>query len=333
MAALTNTDCPSLELLARGKVRDLYAVDDRTLLFVATDRISAFDVVMKNIPTNIEVSSTEDEDRLLMLESPFPIAKGIPGKGKILTQISDFWFDLFKDTVPHHLITCNVDEMPASVQQYRSQIEGRAMLVKKLKILPVEAIVRGYISGGIGFGWQGSAWSEYQKKGTMCDMPLPAGLQESEEFPAAVFTPSTKAEMGDHDENIHPDKLPAIIGDKLAKELADLAVKLYTKARNYAKEKGIIIADTKFEFGVDADNTLVLADEVLTPDSSRFWPADKYTLGKGQPSYDKQYLRDYLTSINFDKTTGVELPSSVIDNTMEKYVEAFTILTGKAPIL
>ncbi|KAJ3178671.1 Bifunctional purine biosynthetic protein ade1 [Geranomyces variabilis] len=298
MAALTTTDCPDLRLIARGKVRDLYDVDDKTLLFVATDRISAFDVVMKN---------------------------GIPGKGKILTQISDFWFNKLHSVVPHHLITCKVAEMPASVQKYASQIEGRAMLVKKLKILPVEAIVRGYISG--------SAWVEYTKKGTMCDMPLPKGLKESEEFPEAVFTPSTKAEMGEHDENINPDKLPALIGDKLAKQLEEVALKLYTTARNYAREKGIIIADTKFEFGVDENDNLVLADEVLTPDSSRFWPADRYKVGQGQPSYDKQYLRDYLTSINFDKATGVELPAAVIDNTMQKYIEAFTILTGKTPVL
>ncbi|KAI8822150.1 uncharacterized protein EV422DRAFT_418985 [Fimicolochytrium jonesii] len=296
--AITTTDCPDLKLLARGKVRDLYDVDENTLLFVATDRISAFDVVMKN---------------------------GITCKGKILTQISEFWFDYLKDVVPHHLVTCDVDKMPAAVQKYRSQIDGRAMLVKKLKILPVEAIVRGYISG--------SAWVEYKKKGTMCDIPLPEGLRESEEFPEAVFTPSTKAELGEHDENIHPDKLPGMIGEKLAKELAETAIKLYTKARNYARERGIIIADTKFEFGVDTDGTLVLADEVLTPDSSRFWPADKYTVGQGQPSYDKQYLRDYLTSINFDKATGVELPATVVDNTISKYVEAFTILTGKAPRL
>ncbi|KND02185.1 phosphoribosylaminoimidazolesuccinocarboxamide synthase [Spizellomyces punctatus DAOM BR117] len=296
--SLTNTDCPELKLIARGKVRDLYDVDEKTLLFVATDRISAFDVIMKN---------------------------GIPGKGKILTQISQFWFDLLKGVVPNHLITCDVDEMPESVQKYRSKIEGRAMLVRKLKILPVEAIVRGYISG--------SAWSEYKKKGTICDIPLPAGLRESEEFEEPIFTPSTKAEIGDHDENIHPDKLPGIIGERYAKEVAEVAVKIYTKARDYARTKGIIIADTKFEFGVDENGTLVLADEVLTPDSSRFWPADKYAVGQGQPSYDKQYLRDYLTSINFDKSAGVELPQTVVDNTMAKYVEAFTILTGNPPQL
>ncbi|KAJ3148507.1 Bifunctional purine biosynthetic protein ade1 [Geranomyces michiganensis] len=297
-AALTTTECPDLELIARGKVRDLYNVDENTLLFVATDRISAFDVVMKN---------------------------GITGKGKILTQISDFWFNQLHSVVPHHLITCNVAEMPASVQKYAAQIQGRAMLVKKLKILPVEAIVRGYISG--------SAWVEYTKKGTMCDMPLPKGLKESEEFPQPVFTPSTKAEMGQHDENINPDKLPGLIGDRLAQQLEEVALKLYTTARNLAREKGIIIADTKFEFGVDENDNLVLADEVLTPDSSRFWPADRYKVGQGQPSYDKQYLRDYLTSINFDKTTGVELPATVIDNTMQKYIEVFKILTGQAPAL
>ncbi|RKO92319.1 hypothetical protein BDK51DRAFT_37537 [Blyttiomyces helicus] len=291
-------DCPGLKLLARGKVRDLYDVDEHSLLFVATDRISAFDVIMTN---------------------------GIPSKGKLLTQISEFWFSLLKDVVPNHIITCSVDEMPEQVRQYRAQIAGRAMLVKKLKILPVEAIVRGYITG--------SAWSEYKKKGTVCDIPLPAGLRESEQLEKPLFTPSTKAELGDHDENIHPSKLTGIIGERYAREVEEISLKVYSKAAAYAKEKGIIIADTKFEFGVDETGTVVLADEVLTPDSSRFWPADKYEVGKSQPSYDKQYLRDYLTSINFDKATGVALPTSVVENTMAKYVDAFSILTEKAPIL
>ncbi|KAI9099927.1 hypothetical protein DFS34DRAFT_648870 [Phlyctochytrium arcticum] len=313
--ALTTTDCPDLKLIARGKVRDLYEVDEKSLLFVATDRISAFDVVMKN---------------------------GITGKGKVLTEISEFWFDLLKDVVPNHLITCNVDEMPEIVRKYRTQIEGRAMLVKKLKILPVEAIVRGYISG--------SAWNEYKKKGTVCDMSLPPNLRESEVLEKPLFTPSTKAEMGDHDENIHPDKrrdfatdfvidalvsfthlVPGIIGERYAAEVAETALKIYKVASGYAREKGIIIADTKFEFGVDENGTLILADEVLTPDSSRFWPADKYAIGQSQPSYDKQYLRDYLLSINFDKSEGVTLPDTVVQNTISKYHEAFTILTGRAP--
>ncbi|KAJ3051683.1 Bifunctional purine biosynthetic protein ade1 [Rhizophlyctis rosea] len=298
--ALLETNCPDLKLIARGKVRDLYDVDDSSLLFVATDRLSAFDVIMKN---------------------------GIPGKGKILTQISQFWFSFLSQNniVPNHIITCNIDEMPAKVRQYRDQLEGRSMLVRKLKILQVEAIVRGYITG--------SGWAEYKKKGTICDILLREGLQESEELEAPLFTPSTKAEIGDHDENIHPSKLDSIIGEKYAKELAEVAVKVYKAAADYAKSKGIIIADTKFEFGVDENGTLILADEVLTPDSSRFWPADKYGIGRGQPSYDKQYVRDYLTSINFDKKNGVELPKDVVDNTLEKYVEAFTILTGKKPVL
>ncbi|KAJ3299645.1 hypothetical protein HK104_007864 [Borealophlyctis nickersoniae] len=296
--ALTQTDCPDLKLLARGKVRDLYDVDENSLLFVATDRLSAFDVIMKN---------------------------GIPGKGKILTQISQFWFNLLKDVVPNHIITCNVDEMPAIVQKYRSQIEGRAMLVKKLKILQVEAIVRGYITG--------SGWKEYQKKGTICDIPLPVGLRESEQLQKPLFTPSTKAELGQHDENIHPSRLPDIVGDRYAKEIEEVAVKVYQKAAQHARDKGIIIADTKFEFGVDVEGNLVLADEVLTPDSSRFWPSDKYVVGQGQPSYDKQYVRDYLESIKFDKSSGVELPQDVVDNTLAKYVEAFTILTGQRPSL
>ncbi|KAJ3187152.1 hypothetical protein HDU85_007190 [Gaertneriomyces sp. JEL0708] len=297
-SVVTETKCPNLKLLARGKVRDLYDIDERSLLFVATDRLSAYDVIMKN---------------------------GIPGKGKILTQISEFWFDLLKDVIPNHIITCNIDEMPESVKEYRSQLEGRCMLVRKLKILPVEAIVRGYISG--------SGWAEYQKKGTICDIELPTGLQESQELEKALFTPSTKAELGDHDENIHPNKLTGIIGERYSKEVAEAAINVYSIARDYAKQRGVIIADTKFEFGVDENGTLVLADEVLTPDSSRFWPADKYAIGKGQPSYDKQYVRDYLTSINFDKTTGVQLPDDVVKNTLDKYVEVFKILTGREPRL
>eukprot|EP00842_Homolaphlyctis_polyrhiza_P004981 jgi/Hompol1/5484/HPOL_001984-RA len=250
---------------------------------------------------------------------------GIAGKGKILTQVSEFWFELLKDTVPNHVITTDITKMPASVQKYRSQLEHRSMLVRKLRILPVEAIVRGYITG--------SAMSEYKLKGTVCDMPLPAGLIESQELPSPLFTPSTKAEIGDHDENIHPDKLPALVGDRYAKEIAATAIAVYNKAREFAKTKGIIIADTKFEFGVDEAGTLTLADEVLTPDSSRFWPADVYAPGKSQPSFDKQYLRDYLKSINFDNKTSVALPLEVTDNTLAKYIEAYKILTGKDPVL
>ncbi|KAI8994827.1 phosphoribosylaminoimidazole-succinocarboxamide synthase [Pilobolus umbonatus] len=293
--ALLNSNCPDLKLVARGKVRDLYEVDEKSLLFVATDRISAFDVIMTN-----------------------PIA----GKGKILTEISLFWFDLLKDIIPNHLITANFDEMPQKVQKYRSQLEGRSILVKKMRVIPIEAIVRGYITG--------SGWSEYQKKGTICDIPLPKGLVESQKLPEVLFTPSTKADIGDHDENIHPSKMVEILGDKkLADKITQTAIALYTKASEYATKKGIIIADTKFEFGLDEQNNLVLVDEVLTPDSSRFWPANKYAAGRSQESFDKQFLRNYLTSIGFDKHTSIELPADVISNTLSKYKEAFHLLTGR----
>ncbi|KAH6595315.1 hypothetical protein BASA61_003831 [Batrachochytrium salamandrivorans] len=253
--ALIETNCPDLKLIARGKVRDIYNVDEHSLLFVATDRISAFDVIMKS--------------------------------------------------------------MPSSVQKYRDQLEHRCMLVRKLRILPVEAIVRGYITG--------SGMSEYKLKGSICDIKLPVGLVESQELPEALFTPSTKAELGDH--------VDGIIGERYSKEVAAAALMIYTKAREYAKTKGIIIADTKVEFGVSESGELFLADEVLTPDSSRFWPAEMYEMGKSQPSFDKQYLRDYLTSIHFDKKTGVELPQEVMDNTLAKYVQVYKILTGKDPVL
>jgi len=224
-----------------------------------------------------------------------------------------------------HLITANIDEMPECVQKYRDQLEGRSMLVKKLSILPIEAIVRGYITG--------SGWAEYKRKGTVCDIPLPKELKESQKLPEPLFTPSTKAEYGEHDENIHPSKVAGIIGEKYAKEMEEAALKVYKAALSHAEKKGIIIADTKFEFGTNKDGEIVLADEVLTPDSSRFWPADSYEVGRGQDSYDKQYVRDYLTSINFDKKTPIELPQDIIDKTVNKYVEAYTRLTGTAPQL
>ncbi|KAG0251448.1 Bifunctional purine biosynthetic protein ade1 [Mortierella polycephala] len=294
MAAVVTTTCPDLELIARGKVRDLYRVDQHSLLFVATDRISAFDVIMNN---------------------------GIANKGKLLTEISVFWFSYLKDVLPNHLITADFEEMPEKVKQYRDQLEGRSMLVKSLRVLPIESIVRGYITG--------SAWKEYQQKGTVCDISLPAGMKESEAFPEPLWTPSTKAEIGDHDENIHPSKAAAILGEKHAAEMARVSLELYTKARDFALERGIIIADTKFEFGVDENDTLYLIDEVLTPDSSRFWPASSYKLGTGQDSFDKQYLRNYLESIGFDKSTGITLPEDVVVNTMAKYQEAYKLLTGK----
>ncbi|KAJ1826854.1 Bifunctional purine biosynthetic protein ade1 [Coemansia sp. RSA 2599] len=296
--ALYESNCPDLKLIARGKVRDLYEIDDSSLLFVATDRISAYDVIMNS-----------------------PIA----GKGKILTQISVFWFDFLKNVVPNHLITASIDEMPASVQKYRSQLKGRSLLVKKAKVLPIEAIIRGYITG--------SGWKEYQAKGTVCDIELPEGLRESQRLQSALFTPSTKADYGDHDENIHPDKCAEIIGKDRADEMARVALDLYSRAAEYAAGKGIIIADTKFEFGVDSDGNIMLVDEVLTPDSSRFWPKATYKVGRSQESYDKQYLRDYLTSIDFDMHTPIDLPPTVLDNTFKKYIEAYVKLTGNRPDL
>ncbi|KAJ3130160.1 hypothetical protein HK098_005407 [Nowakowskiella sp. JEL0407] len=293
--AVLESNCPDLTLISRGKVRDIYEFDENSLLFVASDRLSAFDVIMKN---------------------------GIPGKGKILTQLSLFWFDFLKDTVKTHVIGGNFNEiMSPKFRQYASQLDGRSMLVKKLKILPVEAIVRGYIAG--------SGWEEYKKKGTICDIKLPSGLQLCEKLPEPLFTPSTKAEIGDHDMNIHPDKLKETIGVEMAAKVEELAIKIYKKAAEYALSKGIIIADTKFEFGVDENGEVVLADEVLTPgisnhvlkenfmthqitDSSRFWPLDSYTVGQNQQSFDKQFVRDYLSSINFDKTNAIELPQEMI---------------------
>ncbi|KAJ9076418.1 Bifunctional purine biosynthetic protein ade1, variant 2 [Entomophthora muscae] len=229
--------------------------------------------------------------------------------------------------MPNHLITANFDEMPANVQKYRGQLEGRSMLVNSLTIYPIEAIVRGYIAG--------SGWKEYQTSGTVCSIPLPEGLLESDKLPSPLFTPSTKAEIGDHDENISPAKAAEIIGAEAASTMEKLALAVYSKARDYALTKGIIIADTKFEFGKDAAGTMILADEVLTPDSSRFWPVKSYQAGKGQDSFDKQYVRDFLLSIGFDKSASqsVTLPEEVVKATLGKYIEAFTLLTGHAPSL
>lgn len=291
--AVLESHCPELNLLARGKVRDVYEVDDKHLLFVATDRISAFDVVMTN---------------------------GIPGKGILLTQISAFWFDWLGDRMAHHLATANWEHMPAVVQQYEDQLRGRSMLVNKLTILPVEAIVRGYITG--------SGWASYLKDGTVCDIPLPAGLEQCEQLPAPLYTPSTKAAIGGHDENIPPARAREILGDAHANRIEELALELYTSARDYAASRGILIADTKFEFGVDAAGNVILADEILSPDSSRFWPADSYAPGRDQDSFDKQFVRNYLESISFDKQTPVTLPEEVIQGTLDKYLEAYSILTG-----
>ena len=295
---LLKTELPGLELLARGKVREVFKVDADHLLFVASDRLSAFDVVMAN---------------------------GIPGKGKILTQISLFWFHLLKDVCPHHLVTADVDAMPERVRKHAEVLRGRAMLVKKLKILPVEAIVRCYLAG--------SGWKEYQASRTVCGIELPRGMRESDRLQQPLYTPSTKAALGGHDENITPKEAARILGDHAgAVERASLA--LYAKARDYAETRGIILADTKFEFGIDAKGNLILADEVLTPDSSRFWPADRYGSGRAQESYDKQFVRDWLESVHFDKNgPGITLPDDVVKRTQAKYIEAFTALTGYPPVL
>ncbi|CAG60379.1 uncharacterized protein GVI51_I04191 [Nakaseomyces glabratus] len=291
-----------LPLVARGKVRDIYEVDEHTLLFVATDRISAYDVIMENT---------------------------IPDKGVLLTKLSEFWFEFLKDEVRNHLIAIPqgktvFDLLPAALSQdkYRSQLEGRALLVRKHKLIPLEVIVRGFITG--------SAWKEYKAKGTVHTLPQPAGLQESQEFPQPIFTPSTKAEQGEHDENISPDQAAELVGEDLKNRIEQLAIRLYSKCKEYAKTKGIIIADTKFEFGYD-DKTdeIILVDEVLTPDSSRFWNGENYAIGKSQDSYDKQFLRDWLTSNDLNGKPGVKMPEDIVTRTRAKYVEAFEALTGE----
>ena len=292
---VVRTDFKELILLHRGKVRDMYEIPghEDMLLMVASDRISAYDVVM-NTP--------------------------IPGKGAILTKLSLFWFDLLADIVPNHLITADVDEYPAICQQYREQIAERSMLVRRSQVLPVECIVRGYISG--------SFWSAYRKNTTVCGYKLPDGMQESEKFDRPLFTPSTKAELGEHDENISVAKMKEIIGAELADKVADTSIRLYERAADYARSKGIIIADTKFEMGL-INNELVLVDEVLTPDSSRFWPLDQYRPGQGQPSFDKQFLRDYLSSLDWDKKPPPpELPQEIIEKTRSRYIEAVNRITG-----
>ncbi len=291
MEALTRTDIPGVPLLARGKVRDVYDLGDR-LLIVATDRISAFDVVMPN---------------------------GIPGKGKILTEMSLFWFDYTKDVVPNHLITADVSAYPGDLPRYRDQLEGRSMLVRKADRFDVECIVRGYISG--------SGWKEYRKTGAICSIPLPAGLKESQKLPENIFTPSTKASEG-HDENVDFAYIAGLIGRKQAMELRDLSIAVYEKARRYAETRGIIIADTKFEFG-RVDGRTILIDEILSPDSSRFWPADRYEPGRSQPSFDKQYVRDWLETLDWDKTPpGPTLPPEIVAKTLEKYREVRDRLIG-----
>jgi phosphoribosylaminoimidazole-succinocarboxamide synthase len=290
---LLQTDFPELEMYASGKVRDIYRVDNEHLLFVATDRISAFDYVL---------------------------ASGIPEKGRVLTQLSLFWFDFLKDVIPNHLVTANVDDYPAPLTNYRDDLRGRSMLVVKADMISVECVARGYLSG--------SGWKEYQKTGKVCGISLPSGLRESDKLPEPIFTPATKAVTG-HDENISFEEMVKIVGHELSTKLRDLTLGIYTKAADYALTRGIIIADTKFEFGQTAKG-ITLADEVLTPDSSRFWPADTYKPGGAVQSYDKQYVRDYLESIKWDKKPPAPgLPPEVQANTSSKYVEAYRQLTGK----
>jgi phosphoribosylaminoimidazole-succinocarboxamide synthase len=291
-SVLLKTDFPDLKLHASGKVRDVYEIGKQQLLFVASDRISAFDYVL---------------------------ATGIPHKGSVLNQLSLFWFDFLADIVPNHLITANVDQYPPEARKYKEQLRGRSMLVRRAEMFAVECVVRGYISG--------SAWKEYKATGKVSGISLPPGLKESDAFPEPIFTPSTKATTG-HDENISFDQMCDIVGVETASHLRDLTLRVYKKAAAYARQRGIIIADTKFEFG-HTEHGITLADEVLTPDSSRFWPAEKYEPGRAQDSYDKQYVRDYLEQIHWNKQPPAPaLPPDVARRTSEKYLEAHRQLTG-----
>ena len=292
-APLLTTSINSLKKLHQGKVRDIYDIDADTMLLVSTDRLSAFDVIL---PT------------------------GIPHKGAMLTQMANFWFAFLQDVVPNHLTGIDPESVVAANEV--DQVRGRAVVVKKLKALPLEAIVRGYLVG--------SGWKEYQAKGTVCDIALPAGLQLAQALPQPLFTPSSKAAVGEHDENISVAAVEALIGPALTAQVAEAAIALYRRAAEYALTKGIIIADTKFEFGVDANGVLHVMDEVLTPDSSRFWPADLYQVGHNPPSYDKQYVRDWLESCGWDKTPPAPaLPEEVAKRTSDQYMEAFAKLTGR----
>jgi phosphoribosylaminoimidazole-succinocarboxamide synthase len=294
MTALLTTNLGSIPLIGRGKVRDLYAVGDE-LLLVATDRISAFDHVL---------------------------ATGIPGKGKILTQISLFWFDLLADIVPNHLITADVGEFPAELHPYAEQLEGRSMLVKRANMFPVECVARGYLTG--------SGWKDYQSTQGLCGIPLPAGLKDGSRLPESIFTPATKSPDGSHDENISFAHVEEVTGASDAAELKRLTLSIYARASAHAESKGLILADTKFEFGRTADG-IVLADEVLTPDSSRFWDAANWKPGGAQPSFDKQFVRDYLESIHWNKQAPAPaLPDDVAARTQTKYLEAFRLLTGRS---
>ena len=281
-----------MKKISSGKVREIYEVDDDKLMMVVSDRISAFDFIMPN-----------------------PVLD----KGKILNKLSEFWFNFVSDIIPNHIITTNYEKFPAEFR--KEEFKDRSMLVKKLKMLPVECIVRGYITG--------SGWAEYQKTGTVCNIKLPEGLQECQKLDEPIFTPSTKAELGDHDENISFERCKKILGNELAEKVKNATINIYKKCADYALSKGIIIADTKFEFGLDENGILVLGDEVLTPDSSRFWPLDDYEVGRGQKSFDKQYLRDWLSNNGYRNNPPTELPKDVLETTRNKYIEAYEKITGK----
>jgi len=290
---ILNTNLPNLKLYAKGKVRDIYEVGNY-LLLVSTDRISAFDVIMN---------------------------QGIPYKGMVLTKISEFWFNFTKDIISNHFITTDVNQYPSECKEYADVLKNRSMLIKKAKVVPIECIVRGYITG--------SGWKDYKKTSEISGIKLPNGLQESEKFPEPLFTPSTKAEIGEHDENISADQAMQIVDKETFRAVKDATLKIYKKASDYALTKGIIIADTKFEFG-KVNNEIILVDEVLTPDSSRFWPQDKYEVGRGQESYDKQFVRDYLISIKFNlQPPPPPLPEDIINKTSEKYLDIYKKLTDQ----
>jgi phosphoribosylaminoimidazole-succinocarboxamide synthase len=290
---LLNSDFPKLKLFKKGKVREIYELGENYLI-VVSDRLSAFDVIMK---------------------------QGIPYKGTVLNKISEFWFRYTNNIIQNHLITTDVKKYPAECSYYLSILEGRSMMVKKAEVIPVECIVRGYITG--------SGWNDFKKTGMISGIKLPAGLQESEKLPEPIFTPSTKAEIGEHDENITGDQAKNIVGNEMFEKIKNASLKIYKTAADFALTKGIIIADTKFEFGI-CDGQVILVDEALTPDSSRFWPLDKYEKGKSQESFDKQYLRDYLVSIGFNKQPPPpDLPEAVIEVTSDKYKEALLKLTGE----
>lgn len=290
---VNQTNFDDVKLFKRGKVRDVYDLGENYLI-ISTDRLSAFDVIMQ---------------------------EGIPSKGRILTHISEFWFDYTKQIIPNHLISTNISDFPKILDKYGEILNGRSMLVKKAELIPLECIVRGYISG--------SGWNEYKKSGTICGIKLPENLVESEKLPEPIFTPSTKADIGDHDENISEDKAKEIVGEDVFNTLKNKSLEIYKTAADYAYKRGIILADTKMEFGF-YNNEIILIDELLTPDSSRFWPKDLYEKGKGQASFDKQYVRDYLISINFNKKPPApNLPDNVILNTSKKYQEALDLLIGE----